>query len=727
MSWLSALLQSLPFANVPMLLWGLAAGLPIIIHLLSRRKYNRAPWAAMEFLLAALKKNARRIRIEQLLLLAIRVAILVLLAVALADPVFSLFPTLGSSLGTGGRSHWILVLDGSYSMAYQVDDRSRFDAARDLARQIVQDSQQGDGFSLVLMGDPPRAAIAETAFATGDVLEEIDALRLQHGGASLAPTLSQIERMIRQTADQHPRLTETKICLFTDLGRTTWDDVADEDCRQMLGRLGEDATLLLFDVGQQETRNVGLTALRLRDPLITVGREVTIEAEVQNFGPQDQAGRQLVFLVDEQRVDSDDLDLPAGGRSTRTFAYTFQTPGEHQIEARLDDDALPVDDRRWLSVPVRDTIDVLCIEGRPDAARFVAYALQPGDSARSRIQAHVRLESALLEEDLAEYDCVFLCNVSRFSREEAQVLDAYVREGGGLVVALGDQVQAENYNQRLGASSAGTSLLPARLDGVVADGQHFFDPLQYRHPIVAPFADHERSGLLTTPVWRYVRVEPGTAAATRVALAFQNGDPAIVEQPFQRGRTILVTTALSPESLDRATDPPTPWTALPGWPSFPPLVQEMLVLAIQQPSDARNLLVGEPIEGIVRGVRGDVPLTIRLPDGTTHRVQMQPGDEISSWIYSDTVHSGIYAARYESPLDQTQRYAVNVNTRESDLERFDAELLPSQFEQELGVDKPTVVLPTTRPTQYFRYFLGVVVLLLLAETYVAWRFGSAAA
>ena len=111
MSWLSALLNSLPFTNPAMLLWGFAASLPIIVHLWSKRKYNEVTWAAMEYLLAAVRKNVRRIRIEQLILLLIRVAILILLAVALADPVLSLFPTLGSSLGTAGQTHFVLVLD----------------------------------------------------------------------------------------------------------------------------------------------------------------------------------------------------------------------------------------------------------------------------------------------------------------------------------------------------------------------------------------------------------------------------------------------------------------------------------------------------------------------------------------------------------------------------------------------------------------------------------------
>ena len=68
------------FGSIWMLLWATAALLPVLIHLWNRRKYAETSWAAMEYLLAAIRNNARRMRIEQLILLAVRVLTLVLLA-----------------------------------------------------------------------------------------------------------------------------------------------------------------------------------------------------------------------------------------------------------------------------------------------------------------------------------------------------------------------------------------------------------------------------------------------------------------------------------------------------------------------------------------------------------------------------------------------------------------------------------------------------------------------
>src|SRR5579872_6290512 len=108
---------ALNFAN-PALLWGLgAASLPVIIHLLNRRKFREMQWAAMRFLLAAIRKNSRRIRIEQWILLAVRTLLIILVVSAMAKPFLESLGAL--PILAGRRTHHVLVLDGSLSMAYE--------------------------------------------------------------------------------------------------------------------------------------------------------------------------------------------------------------------------------------------------------------------------------------------------------------------------------------------------------------------------------------------------------------------------------------------------------------------------------------------------------------------------------------------------------------------------------------------------------------------------------
>jgi hypothetical protein len=262
-------------------------------------------------------------------------------------------------------------------------------------------------------------------------------------------------------------------------------------------------------------------------------------------------------------------------------------------------------------------------------------------------------------------------------------------------------------------------VLPARLNDFAASGNYALDPLEYRHAIVAPFRGFPQSGLLTTPIWKYVRLTPMEGAKT--ALAFDNGDPAIVEMQIGRGRCILVATAAAPDSMDRSSDPPTPWTALPTWPSFPPLVHEMLRLSLAGQSEGRNLLVGDELTGVLPIASADEAVNLAGPDGLRERLPIHAEAGEGRWSYSPASASGVYEARIGSSV---QRYAVNVDPRESDLARLDPELLPAQFRRELAdATAESTALGASDSAAHFRWLLGGVLVLLVVEPWLAWRFG----
>ena len=718
-----------------MLAWGLAAALPILIHLWSRRKYREESWAAMTFLLAALRKNARRIQLEQWILLFVRTLLVALFALALADPQLSVISAWVG--GTGGQAHVVLVIDGSFSMDYRRSDsggglrgdadgglrgnKSSFESARQLAKEIVQAGRQGDGYTLVLMGEPPRVVIAQPAFDPRDVLEELDNLELAHGGASLPGTLAEIETILRKAGESHPRLSRRRVCFLTDLQQATWGEVDSPDSRQRLSRLADLATLELIDLGQPGEQNLAVTNLQIDSAsggLVATRTEVAIRAELRSFAAIDRPGQAIEVFVDGQRIADERINLPAGGTASVSVTHQFDAAGDRAIEVRLADDALPLDNHRWLSVPVREAVRILCVGGRPEETRHLGLALQPRRDTRVSFEIIEASESRLVEGDLSPFDCVFLCNVGRFSQDEAGVLARYVDRGGGLVIFLGDQVQTESYNQLL-LDRAESRILPARLGAAAATASYRFAEPDYRHPIVSPFRGHETSGLLTTPVWKYIRLTPGPQA--KVALAFENGDPAAVEEQFGRGRTILVATAASSASIDRTSQPPTPWTALSSWPSFPPLVHEMLQFAAQGQSEGRNLLVGDELTGELSAGGLDKPISLGGPDGLSEKLPAIADRAGVRWTFGSTAKSGLYEARAG---DFVQRYAVNVNSRESDLARFDPELLPNQLAREpVGAADDQPLSGTRDSSSYYWALLAGVLGLLLVEPVLAWQFG----
>jgi hypothetical protein len=705
-----------PFVHAWMLLWGLAALAPIAIHLWSRRRFRETSWAAMEFLLAALEKQARRIRVEQLLLLLLRVAVLILLALALADPQFT--AESAPTEGVARPTHWILVVDGSLSMDYQWEGATLFEHAQQQAKRILSEGARGDGWTLILLADPPRVVVQQPAFDSADVIREIDALRLRHTGADLTRTLELTDEIVRQVRRQHPRLVNTRVHILSDLAKTTWDPLESPSARRLLRQLADsNVKISVEELGERRWSNAAVTRVEMLDPFATVDREVRFLAEIRRLSPEEPRQVRVEMLADGQLLRTEDVDLTSGAASV-TFSHRFQTPGDHAVQVRLRGDPLEADNHRQRIVMVRDTVRVLCVEGAPGAARFIAFALEPRRLDRPVVQWEIAPESILLESELDAYDMIFLAHVNRFSREEAGLLQRYVAEGGSVAFFLHDQADLASYQEVFRAGEERRSFFPFQFGPLMDEGPRRFDPLDYRHPIVAPFENQPRAGLLTVPTWRYFRLEIPESSEVRRILAFDNGDPALVEFGWGRGRTFLFPSSATPGGSSAGSEFAT-------WPSFPPVIQEMLALAVQSSDMSRDLRVGEPLEGISRESSGDASVTITLPDESQERVRLLRQDAAEQWMFRGTYWSGIYSVTREGIPDWQQRFAVNSDPAESELDRVDPGRLPEQILRDQPASELDESLPAVdRPVSHARWLLAILLVTLLSESFCAWRFGT---
>jgi hypothetical protein len=513
------------------------------------------------------------------------------------------------------------------------------------------------------------------------------------------------------------------VCFFTDLDRTTWGAATSEEVRQRLIALSERANVVVVDVGEAKSDNVAIVNLSVDRPLPLRGDEVTLEVELRNFGSQ-EVERRLSLEVDGRSVGEDQLAIPAGGRVGSSFAYRFELPGEHLVEARINPDALEIDDRRWLSLPVRAQVRVLCVQGTPNAAKYLAVALSPGDAVGGSIVPEVVAENALLERELGDYDCVWLCNVGRIDREETLQLHRYAERGGAVVISLGDQVQPDNYNRELAGEASAVRILPARLGPLVGDTLQRLDPLGYRHPAIAAFRGHERAGLLTVPTWQYFQLAPWESANTEKVLAFRNGDPAILEAAVGQGRCVLLATSISLASRERRATPPVVWSALPTWPSFPPLVHGVVLYAIRGRAPVRNALVGELLTSRLTRSQGDSVVVVSTPLDRTERVPVRVQGTDRQWTYGPTEVSGVYQADAGSPDPSPEYFSVNVDTRESDVTRTPRAELPPQIKEQVIHHSGTRALASDYDWPLFRIVAAVLLLALLLETILAYRFGK---
>jgi hypothetical protein len=714
------------FTHLSMLAWLAAAAVPVLIHLWSRRQYREVPWAAMQYLLAALRKQRRRLLLEEWLLLALRTLVIVLVVLAVAEPY--LHPR-GLAVSTGVRTHRLLVLDASYSMGYHAGVQSRWRRAQEIAGEIVGQSPPGDAFTLISMAEPPRVLVATPAFDARQIAAEVEQASLASTSADLPATLRAAEELIARVRREQPRLERHAVYFLTDLARVGWDAGAKAaEVRRLAARLAESAELTVVDVGQPLAENAAVTGLRLVEPVPIAGRATNFQVRLKNFGRTAQPKRLLELIVDGRRAHELRVDLAPGQEAEAAFVHAFEAPGDHSVEARLQTDALDLDNHRWLAVSVRDSIRVLCINGRPSgealggAADFLRLALAPADATQTSVHAEIAAESALLERDLGQYQAVFLCNVAQFTPSEAKVLDAYLAAGGNLAFFLGDRVLADSYNRQLTAADGGLDILPARVGPLQPQPQLRLDPLAYRHPILAAFRGREHAGLLTTPVARHFRLLPVDTAGVQTALALPNGDPLIVDRQAGRGRVALV-----------ATSADATWSGLPASPAFVPLVQELLGYLLRGEQGAHNVEVGQPLEGAAPRAAGP-SLQLQPPDGPPVPVRLDSAG--GRWTYTDTNTSGIYTARAAS-AGPGEAFAVNLDTVESDLEGMAIDELRHQWSGVAVEHWPAAAEPWRMPSTgstaaghasggtwpVHLALLYAALGLLLLETVLAWRWG----
>ncbi|MFO0843137.1 MAG: VWA domain-containing protein [Gemmataceae bacterium] len=524
---------------------GAAVSIPVIIHLLNRRRFKVVEWAAMRFLLTAQRKNARRMRIEQLLLLLVRCLVVLGLVLAMASVspwAESLWrwlnPAGGKGFLAGGtRTHRILVVDGSLSMSVRHGEQTCFDRARAFAEKVVEEGAGSDGFSVVLMAAPPRRVVPEPSEDARKVIAEVRNLRMTHGNGDLAGTLATVASLLKASPGKFPA---KEVYFITDLQRSNWISDRPGDLAAALQTFQElKAKAVFVDVGRDGVSNLAVTTLEVGEPVVTTQGKVPILANLYNWGDtrEDVAVRLFVGKAkaagDEKtlvrEVAATTVRARRGQQTPVAFTHRFPAPGEYVVQVQTTRDDVELDDVRSAVVRVRNTVPVLLVNGKPAselfdrAAGWLRVALNPFDEGREvppgvvfrpKVLTPFQFADAKLG-DLTNYDVVCLCDVPTFSPDEVRRLEAHVRMGGAAVFSLGDQVDLGRYNDAL--YKDGQGLLPARLLHVqrATPGYAYqlsIDPDADRHDPLRAFQDDSARERLLAPFFNaFVQAEPARA------------------------------------------------------------------------------------------------------------------------------------------------------------------------------------------------------------------------
>ena len=499
----------------------LAVGLPWWLHRLSSDNPNKQKFSSLMFLEPGEPRRVLAKKVQYLLLLALRIGVLVLLALAFTEPAIWRTPDPAGD-SDGARLH-LIVLDGSASMSYG----DRWDRARAAANDVLDDLGADDRAQVVLAGrlfevlGPATADIAAVRQTLNTA--EPGVFRLEYG-------------QLMRSIDGLIRTAELPVVL---------DLVTDVQATGLPTRFGElaprrPAEIVIHDVTDGAAENWTVDSFGAS----AVSGELT--ASVRSYAP-DSVTRTVTLTQNGRTVGEETVEVAARGRADVTFPALELASGSNRVEVALSPgDDLARDDRRYLAIKRPEPRKVLIVspdaEGR--APLYVSAALETLTTLA--LTADVRT-TPLGDPPLLDYSFVVVTDVGLLDAAQATAVQDYVQNGGRALLATGPRSssltalpvtgQALRTNPQMGAQ------------GNVAIGE-----VDTTHPALRGVEE-----LRAANFYRSVNVEP--SEADRVLMRLADGTPLLLERALGSGRVLLFTSSLDKE-----------WNDLPLQPAFVPLM-----------------------------------------------------------------------------------------------------------------------------------------------------------
>ncbi len=743
------------------LLWSglaLAAG-PIIIHLLNRRRFRILDWAAMEFLLESVRRNRRRVRIEELLLLLLRILVIALMGAALARP-FVGERSLASVLGMKARADHIIVLDDSYSMAQRIGTETIFDRARNAVAKIAERAAPEDTFAVLLVsrkGEPFFAPqnLTDLAGFKADLKSVVP--------SDLATDLvTPLERAREILADS--KNPEKRLYLLTDFRQREWDFAAGssrptEGGQVSSSNIGQGQKLkavldkiekqrlkiFLLDFGLDDPANLGVTEFIATDKHVVRGMRAQFRATVVNRGTVPVRNIPVTFTVGGNQFPARVIEqLNAGETASLQFSYTFAEEGAQAMTVELPADSLSPDNAAHLALDTRAAVPVLVVNGSPDDTPYVnepdyfLAAIDPSGKGLSGYRPKVVTEATLSNVKLSDFDVVLLANLARMPKLKLAELESYVRAGGGLVIFLGDKIDRDFYNNEFFNDGAGLQPLhlePPRGDALDLDQFVRLKVESASHPILGIFAGlggaliervHFHSYYATQRADESRSGNVRDAAGLKVLATFTDRDqtPALVEKVFGKGKVLVFTSTLSGR-----------WNDWPRNPSYPIAMNEMVSYLARPSVASKTAPVGEPIHRDIETEFLGANITVKTPmaeEAPLKLVATATKNEGETFyiVFDKADRAGLYTLDLAAPSKSRRDFfGRNVEPVEGDLVKIDNVTLTQRL-QDLPVTYLTKLATAelnlseeAKGKEFWRYALFALLGLLVIESLLALRFG----
>ena len=722
---------------------------PIALHLINRKQREVVHWGAMQFLTDASAEGSRYQRIEELLLLACRVGLVLALIMALARPLIRT-----SIFGASAQRDVVLLLDNSLSTDLKVGDSTVFDQMKDRAQQVLGDLAAGDQVRVMLSaGD-------------GGWLQPEPIMRGSGGFAALKKRLAQSQPTLAKTnvrqalqsvldsyVDETDQSLPRAIILLTDGQAEGWEAESSSAWQQLAKMMsspqGEQTPISLQVIFPDEiadtVSNIAVAEISSRSNLVPTGEKVAFQTRVINTGDSDQFDVVLHWTSNGERHKESTIDKLSPGESRELeWSTLLESNGCVRVGCELDaesaDDQLGLDNSVQKIVEVTDRIPILFVRdgssyNTSTGHVFFNSALGYGPSASDDSWRSVYEPTTISVEELdsqnfVDYHTVVLSDTGSLPSHVMDQLQDYVHDGGGLWVALGNRADPTTFNAAW--YDEGTGLCPWQLADIVTQDDSQADPKEtdsdseqpmlihqpdQHHPATATLAKTSQVDLDDVQIrQRHTFSDEDELRPISALLETSRGERLVVENAFGQGRVIVQTFPLG-----------NGWTNLPLTRAYVVMVHDWLAYLTQPAATQYNLETVAPIRLPRLSTAAARSITVRPPVGEPFKLTNSDLKSVSKFHYGRTQLPGCYEVDVDSSQGKTTHFfQVKKDPNESRLDQLSSEqrkmlqaCLGAGFDGLPDSAAQTTAVSTALPT--WSWFLIVLLILVVAEQFLASR------
>jgi len=685
----------------PLFLVGaLAVALPVVFHLIRRTTRDRTVFSSLMFLSPTPPRLTRRSRLEHLLLLLLRCAVLCLLAIGFARPfIRKAFSNIASA--SAPRRITILV-DDSASMR-------RGNLWRDALARAGKAIQRAGPADEVAISTFDRQVHPVMTFAEWD-------------GLPAGERAAVAER----------RLSETSPGWFsTSVGYAlvnAAESLADADGR---AAVGPREIVLISDLqegsrleplqGYEWPRGIQLTVEPL-NPGRTSNASIQLVADAADAAPSSAGSvRVRVSNAADSRREQFHVGWAQGdkpgfaGEATAVYVPAGQSrvispspPPAGVIADRivLDGDDENFDNTVFIVPAEAGRLDVLYFGNDSPADSkaplyFVSRAFQ--DTRFETVRVRALDPAAPIPAAEAQAAALLFVNDS-LPEAGARTLRDQISTGRTALVTLESAAMGPTLAHLLALDT---------LEVGEAQINHYamLVEIDFNHPLFAAFADPRFSDFTRIHFWKHRRLDAAQIPGARVVAKFDDGDPALIEVPVNKGRVFVLTSGWRPADSQLALST-----------KFVPILYSLLDAGGVTTARPTQLRVGDVLRVAAAAGAPGSEIAVRLPDGSQARLAANETN------FSGTIMPGIYTV---TTAAGARRVAVNLDPAESrttplpadEFERLGAPVAVQTGEAARETDRKVRMdnSELERRQKLWRFLLLAALAVVLIETWLAGR------